>query len=59
MLLSILLWMLGAVLSLAALAGVGLVLVTRLIAVRAERLVPATGKFVDIDGNRIHYVETG
>ncbi|ODT20727.1 MAG: esterase [Mesorhizobium sp. SCN 65-12] len=59
MLLSFLLWMLGAVLSLAALAAVGLVLVTRLIAVRAERLVPATGKFVDIDGNRIHYVETG
>jgi pimeloyl-ACP methyl ester carboxylesterase len=59
MLLSILLWMLGAVPSLAALAAVGLVLVTRLITVRAERLVPATGKFVDIDGNRIHYVETG
>lgn len=59
MLLSILLWMLGAVLSLAALAAVGLVLVTRLIAVRAERLVPATGKFVEIDGNRIHYVEAG
>jgi pimeloyl-ACP methyl ester carboxylesterase len=35
------------------------VLVTRRIAARAERLVPASGKFIDIGGNRIHYVETG
>ena len=26
---------------------------------RPRRLVPANGKFVEIDGNRIHYVETG
>lgn len=35
------------------------VLATRRIAARAERLVPASGKFIDIGGNRIHYVETG
>jgi pimeloyl-ACP methyl ester carboxylesterase len=35
------------------------VLATRRIAARAERLVPASGKFVDVGGNRIHYVETG
>lgn len=59
MLLSILPWLLGAVLLLVVLATVGLVLVTRLIAAKAERLVPAAGRFVDIDGNRVHYVETG
>ncbi|MEO3384979.1 alpha/beta fold hydrolase [Mesorhizobium sp. CAU 1741] len=33
--------------------------VTRRIARRAEKAVPAMGKFVDINGNRIHYVERG
>lgn len=32
---------------------------TRLIAARAERMVPPVGKFVDIGGNRIHYVDRG
>ena len=35
------------------------VLATRKIAGEAERLVPARGKFVTVDGNRLHYVETG
>jgi pimeloyl-ACP methyl ester carboxylesterase len=35
------------------------VLATRLIAARAERMVPASGNFVDIGGNRIHYLEAG
>lgn len=35
------------------------VVVTRRIAADAERRVPPVGKFVEIDGNRIHYVETG
>lgn len=59
MLLSILLWVLGAALLLLVLATVGLIVATRSIAARAERLVPASGKFVDIEGNRIHYVESG
>lgn len=32
---------------------------TRRIAARAAALVPVTGKFLDVDGNRIHYVEAG
>jgi pimeloyl-ACP methyl ester carboxylesterase len=59
MLVSILLWLLGALILLAAIVAVYLVLATRRIAAKAERLVPATGKFIEIDGNRIHYVETG
>lgn len=59
MLLSILLWVLGAALLLTVLATVSLIVATWSIAARAERLVPASGRFVDIDGNRIHYVEAG
>lgn len=36
-----------------------LMLTTRRIAARAERNVPAHGSFVEIDGNRIHYIEQG
>jgi pimeloyl-ACP methyl ester carboxylesterase len=32
---------------------------TRRIAADAERRVPPFGKFVDVDGNRIHYVDVG
>lgn len=59
MLVSILLWLLGGLLLLAVAVGVFLVLATLWIAAKAERLVPARGKFVEIDGNRIHYVEEG
>jgi pimeloyl-ACP methyl ester carboxylesterase len=52
-------WIIGAVF-VAAVAVVGyFVLATRRIAARAERLVPPSGKFLDIGGNRIRYVETG
>lgn len=34
-------------------------LATRRIAADAERKVPPSGKFVDVGGNRIHYVEQG
>lgn len=33
--------------------------VTRRVSSRAERLVPPEGRFVTIDGNRIHYVDKG
>jgi pimeloyl-ACP methyl ester carboxylesterase len=33
--------------------------VTRRIARRAEKAVPPAGKFITVDGNRIHYVEQG
>ena len=43
----------------AALAVGYFVFATRRIAARAEQAVPPSGEFIDIDGNRIHYAETG
>lgn len=49
-----------ALLLAAALGAIGyFVYVTQRIARRAEAAVPPVGKFVDVDGNRIHYVEQG
>lgn len=59
MLASLLLWLLGALLIAAFIAVGYFVLATRRIAAEAERLAPASGTFVEIDGHRIHYVETG
>lgn len=59
MLMSIALWLL-AVLAVAAVVAVGRpVLATRRLAAEAEEKCPPTGNFVEVDGNRIHYVETG
>ena len=52
-------WLFSAVFLLAFLAVGYFVLATQRIAKRAERLVPPAGKFVDIDGNRIHFVDKG
>lgn len=43
----------------AAAVGASFVLRTRRIASRAERLVPPCGRFIDVDGERIHYFEAG
>ncbi|QPC93359.1 alpha/beta fold hydrolase [Mesorhizobium sp. INR15] len=59
MLVSILSWLFGVFFLLAVLIIAGLLLATQWIGARAERLVPPVGKFIDIDGSRIHYVETG
>jgi pimeloyl-ACP methyl ester carboxylesterase len=48
-----------AILAAALMVGIYLHLVTRRIARMAERQVPPAGKFVTIDGDRIHYVEKG
>jgi pimeloyl-ACP methyl ester carboxylesterase len=48
-----------AVLAAVVLVAAYLAWVTRRIARGAERAVPASGKFVTVDGNRIHYVESG
>jgi len=50
-------WFFGAVFLLAFLKIGYFVLATQRIARRAERLVPPAGKFVEIDGNRIHFVD--
>lgn len=55
-------WVIAALLALLAAAAlyIGyLALLTRRIAAKAERLVPASGKFVTVGGSRIHYVEAG
>lgn len=57
--LSILAWLVVLLLAAALLVAAWFVWRTQTIARRAERLVPARGKFVEIDGNRIHYVEEG
>ena len=59
MLVSVLSWLLGGVLVAIAVVVFSLVLATQLIAAKAERLVPAVGKFIEVDGNRIHYVDEG
>jgi pimeloyl-ACP methyl ester carboxylesterase len=52
-------WIVGAVILAAFLVLGYFVLATRRIAARAERLVPASGRFIEIAGNRIHFVEAG
>jgi pimeloyl-ACP methyl ester carboxylesterase len=59
MLMSIVLWLL-AVLAIAAVVAAGRpVLATRRLAAEAERKCPPVGKFIEVDGNRIHYVDRG
>ncbi|WP_421913290.1 alpha/beta fold hydrolase [Mesorhizobium sp.] len=56
---SLIFWSVVA-LAILAVAMIGyMVLSTRRIAAEAEKQVPPVGKFVEIDGNRIHYVDTG
>lgn len=52
-------WIVSALFLVAFLVVGYFVLATRRIAARAERMVPVAGKFVEVGGNRIHYVETG
>ncbi|WP_214471866.1 alpha/beta fold hydrolase [Mesorhizobium sp. dw_380] len=59
MLLSILSWLLALLFLLAVLGIAYLLLATLRIAAKAERLVPPVGKFVEVDGHRIHYVDVG
>jgi len=59
MLISIVFWLLAGLFVVAALVLLALMLATWRIAAKAEKLVPACGKYVEIDGNRIHYVEEG
>lgn len=59
MLISIVSWLLAGLLGAAVVAILCAMAATWLIAAKAERLVPASGAFVEVDGNRIHYVEEG
>lgn len=59
MLISILSWLVALPFLVAVLGIACLVLATLWIAAKAQKLVPPVGKFVEIDGNRIHYVDVG
>jgi pimeloyl-ACP methyl ester carboxylesterase len=58
-LLIIAIWILAALIAAFVVYFGSFALLTRRIAADAERKVPPSGKFVDIEGNRIHYVEAG
>ena len=59
MLLTVLLWLLAAII-LAAVAVVGyFVFKTQRIVALVERTMPPAGKFIEVKGNRIHYVDMG
>jgi pimeloyl-ACP methyl ester carboxylesterase len=52
-------WIVGAVVVLVGLVLVGLVLFTAWTAYRVEKAVPPRGRFIDVDGARIHYIDEG
>lgn len=53
------LFTLGTILSLVFLYIFGLFFITALTARSAEKLLPPLGKFMDVSGGRIHYVDSG
>lgn len=57
--LTVILGVVAAILLAAVLAGLLLAFATWRIARRAERAVPPVGRFVTVDGNRVHYVDKG
>ena len=57
--LELLVWLAVAALSAAGLVAGYFAYATRRIAAEAERRVPPAGRFVDIDGNLLHYVDIG
>lgn len=59
MIASIALWAIAAIVAAALAVAAVQVYRTRRIAAEAERAVPPAGRFVDVLGNRIHYVEQG
>ncbi|WP_246677198.1 MULTISPECIES: alpha/beta fold hydrolase [unclassified Mesorhizobium] len=59
MLITVVSWLVAGLLVAVAIIVLALMVATWRIAAKAERLVPACGKFVEIDGNRVHYVEEG
>ena len=52
-------WIVGGVVALAGFVVAGLVLFTAWTAWRVEKRLPPRGRFIDIDGARIHYLDEG
>ena len=50
---------LAIALAIVALGFAGLVFYARLVARRVERAVPPLGRFVEVDGAKLHYVDRG
>src|SRR5580658_10870076 len=55
----VLAWILGAGLALLGLILSGLALFTGLTARRVEKALPPQGRFIEVDGARIHYLDEG
>jgi pimeloyl-ACP methyl ester carboxylesterase len=52
-------WILGGVVALAGVVAAGLVVFTAWTARRVEKALPPRGRFIDLDGSRIHYLDEG
>jgi pimeloyl-ACP methyl ester carboxylesterase len=52
-------WIVGGIVVLAGIIAAGLVLFTARTARRVEEVLPPRGRFIDIDGARIHYLDEG
>jgi pimeloyl-ACP methyl ester carboxylesterase len=52
-------WIVGVVVALVGFVLVGLVLFTAWTAHQVEKAVPPRGRFIDVDGARIHYLDEG
>jgi pimeloyl-ACP methyl ester carboxylesterase len=55
----VIVWILGVAVALILLMTLGLVLFTAWTAHRVETKMPPRGKFIDIDGVRLHYIDKG
>ena len=52
------LWAIVAFLALLGLVALGLYLLTRIVAARVDRAMPPEGRFVEVNGHRLHYVDS-
>lgn len=59
MLLTILLWLVAAIVAVAVAVAGYFVFKTQRIVAWVERTMPPAGKFIEVKGNRIHYVDVG
>jgi pimeloyl-ACP methyl ester carboxylesterase len=55
----IIFWILGGVVALVAISAAGLVAFTAWMARQVEKKLPPRGRFIDVDGARIHYLDEG
>src|SRR5579863_7408748 len=56
---TIIIWIIGIVLALLGAVIAGLVLYSAWTARRVEKALPPLGRFIDVEGGRIHYLDQG